>query len=110
MSDVDTKAMRELLAKATPGPYARDPLNLGSLGDVSTADGAHMVAQAQAIYRERPDQRAQNAQRDANADAIVALHNAAPAILDEIEALRAKVEELETQIERMEWDAMGDDL
>lgn len=71
MSDqtIDTKQLRELLAKATPEPW-EDRV----LVDAGQYDGEP---------------------HDANFDLAIALRNAAPALLDELDRLRWKVDELE---------------
>ena len=103
--NIDTKALRELEAKATPAPWGKTPFeekndvciwqpdgswlaNVGNWGNcqliVEGEDGPDIQA--------HPDLERIETGHDANAEFIVALRNAAPALLDEIESLREKVE------------------
>jgi hypothetical protein len=72
----DTEELRAILAKATPGEWLYDP-NDPYMGEYEgwIFSGPIGIVEAQ---------------NSVNAAAIVALHNAAPAMLDEIDALRAE--------------------
>lgn len=106
MSDVDTKALRKVL-DALPGGTWRTDRSWGFIvAHVPDGDNDRIAVRTDgaiggSYWAPTPQD---------VADGIAALRNDASAMLDEIDALRAKVKELETQIERMEWDAMGDDL
>ena len=75
MSTVDIAALRDLLAEATPGPCDADASDIA----------AHMIA----LYNDRDD---------ANAAIITAAVNALPALLDELEAARERIAELEVAL------------
>jgi hypothetical protein len=79
----DTKALRELLAAATPGEW-----------NVSLDGGGHYAGNIPAscfenweVYAKTPE-RPRIPSSEADADLIVALHTTAPALLDEIDRLR----------------------
>lgn len=89
----DIAKLRELLAKATPGPW--DAMNTFAEQGVEIWDGGPgdmPIARLAYRYPKVPG-------RDAHPDAalIVALHNAAPALLDEVEALRLHRESANAQ-------------
>lgn len=71
--------MRELLAKATPGPWEVETES-GQLGSVYAPSG--MVAQAQAVLGDRHHQ-----ERAANGDLIAAMFDALPALLQLADAV-----------------------
>lgn len=77
---VDIARLRELLAKATPGPWIKDRVITPSLVywtvESETADG--QISEVECIHE--PD-----------ATLIAALRNEAPALLDEVTELRARV-------------------
>ena len=100
VASVDLPALREALKKMTPGPLAHDTyrFNQGTgdkwrgivggegelvvrVGDCGEHDGVFLCQQD-----------------SANLDAIVALVNAAPALLDELEQARAEIEALELEL------------
>lgn len=85
---IDIANLRKLLDAATPGPWHRewadshpDPANIEILS-IGRGDRIALI--------EEPD----DASEVADADLIVALRNAAPAIIDEVERLRGIVPEL----------------
>ena len=74
MTDVDTAALRDLLAKATPGEWRT--WNDGHVGSVDRIGGIFM-----------PTMGSDHDQRLPDAKAVAALVNAAPALLDAAEAV-----------------------
>lgn len=97
VTDIDTARLRELLAKATQGDWKTgnmdfyvegddgDDLVLGAIG-VSSGFRSHVYSVLRG-KRTFPEQKA-------NLESIVALHNAAPALLDEIDCLRDELAEV----------------
>jgi hypothetical protein len=85
MSATNTKRLREMLAAATPVPW-RVAAVVTSGDDIPAAVSAvgHLVALG--AY---PDTYARNPKAAENVDLIVAVCNALPAMLDEMDALRA---------------------
>ena len=84
MTTTDTARLRELLGAATKGPWE--------------ADGAQVESESVGIIcARRPGHEYPNsqAQWEANRDWIAAIHNAAPALLDELDALRRADDDLE---------------
>ena len=81
---VDVAALRAKLDAATPGPWSA---RLGRLGDGSPRSEECQIANALVgaliVTQDGSDE------GRANVDLIVALRNAAPALLDEVERLRA---------------------
>ena len=75
----DTKELRKLLAAATPGEWQAYENRSGTL---------YVAAGGEIVFFAANDDGTQ----DANTDLIVALHNATPALLDELDALRADAE------------------
>jgi hypothetical protein len=73
----DTKALRELLAKATPGPWRHDAGDTAVFATAPSKTGSRLL-QTLVAGNAAPN----------DAALIVALHNAAPALLDEIDRLR----------------------
>lgn len=89
MTRVDTARLRELLAKATPGEwkhYRRKPTKkewqIDAVDDANGDAVVHRTGFDASPLRQKA--------KAANAALIVALRNAAPALLDEVEALRAE--------------------
>ena len=75
-ADIDTARMRELLAKATPGPWKAWDRGIG--WEVHDENDIEINSEFRETFRE------------GDAALIVALRNAAPALLDTIVALRAE--------------------
>lgn len=95
---VDIEAMRQLLERATAGPWAYRPQEHDDWGFIrttrATEDGWHPVV---AIARDVSDHEDHDAHRasktdpaEGNAGLIVAAVNALPSLLTELEALRAE--------------------
>jgi hypothetical protein len=90
MTPADIAAMRADMEAGTRGEWAVDPLGLGLVGDISTADGSSCVAQAQARMPLASGMR--DAERNANARRIARVPAMERAILDrdaEIARLKA---------------------
>lgn len=83
---IDSRGLRALLAAATPGPWTEGiDGNLRIYGPDCSGEHSGLLA---IVYKGRP-----------NVSLIVALHNAAPALLDaaeERDALRAEIADLKT--------------
>ncbi len=137
MDTPDLVALRELLAKATPGPWEVDTEksegNYGSGPDchsgfqvsaiIGGADGKTLFdalnSDACIVDEEGPDEDgyyyAWDTVSDTNAALIVAAVNALPKLLDRIEADAKRIAELEAENERLrkallpEWFYLGDD-
>ena len=95
---VDIEALRQLLERATAGPWAYRPQEHDDWGFIrttrATEDGWHPVV---AIARDVSDHEDHDAHRasktdpaEGNAGLIVAAVNALPSLLTELEALRAE--------------------
>lgn len=88
MSPVDVQELRRLVAAGTPGPWGVEQTEDANWVGPMRACGDGKVERI-VVHTDRgglrPDVLARN---DANAAAVAALVNAAPAILDEIEAAR----------------------
>lgn len=87
---VDLPALRELLAKATPGPW-KPSVWIETDGNEWRATGPGHEEHAHDYGSEPGSPDEQSAQADATL--IVALVNAAPDLLDEVERLRARDED-----------------
>lgn len=88
----DTDKLREILTKATPGEWRATPFS-SVVGCPITSQpdpkkNTVILAGVHGAFRD--DYRAEV---EANASAIVALHNAAPTLLDELDRLRAELSE-----------------
>ena len=99
MSTVDTKALRALLEKATPGDWRISDEDSGRYifpmvwkGQRNTNDLALIARFSPWAGASQDDRKAVMAEAKANAELAVALVNAAPALLDELDALRRKRE------------------
>lgn len=84
MSDADIPHLRKLHAAATQGPLTLTRYEHGG-GRFYREDSRTLVAD---FYNER------------DRECIVAEHNAMPALLDELEAARKRVAELERDLDR----------
>lgn len=92
---VDTKRLRERLAAATPGPwrYLVDDATVdGMIDGIVDGDGDDIVKTDCGIYPPRLE----------DAQLIAALRNEAPALLDELEKLRAVQESELDRLRRLE--------
>ena len=78
----------KVLEGVTPGPWAVDALQLGTQGDITTADGEIYVAQAQMRLPMASGKK--DAERAANARFIAWCREGVPALLAQIAALRAE--------------------
>lgn len=109
MSDIDIKALRALHEAATPGPWTSTERNYGHA--VAVVGSGWRVALCDT---QRPDRNA------ADAALIVAAVNALPALLDrleraeragdlaaDVERLKARVREMETECGRLDASAMA---
>lgn len=91
---VDIARLRELLAKATPGPWGVERTDKDNWIGPMRRSGDGKVAEI-VCDTDRNGLYPEYLQRnDANADLIAALRNAAPALLDELERLRKDSAEL----------------
>jgi hypothetical protein len=102
LTDDDVKRLRELLAKATPGPWRSQ--RAGN----APCHGA-LVGQSAILELPRPYNEAYIAERklrevslftDDDADLIAAMRNALPDLLDEIDRLRAELAEATARARR----------
>lgn len=66
---IDLDALEKAALAATPGPWARDPLKLGTLGDVSRADGTALAQ----VFQTRPTRGAQDNQERQDTAHYIAL-------------------------------------
>ena len=94
MTATDTGALRELLARATPGEW-RWSENGNIVTDMPLPECDPEVA---AVYSEHDDD-----SEPANSALICAMHNALPALLTELDAARARIAELEKDTARYRW-------
>lgn len=99
MSQVDIDSLRKLLARATPGPWeariaADDPKDPTSAITSWIESEEHMGFCGNDMNEVVGRDGAPGVSTHENAELIVALRNAAPALLDEIEWLRREVDEL----------------
>jgi hypothetical protein len=86
MTAPDTRALRELLAKATPRPWASTENDFYISGDMDADNSSAIVA----VELERPD-----------AALIVAAVNALPSLLDALGALRAERDAMRETLQRV---------
>jgi len=94
----DTQKLRELLAKATPGPWEGHGLPYRGMDDpVITSQGGMYICQL--TY----DQQSITQEHDVDADAalIVAAINALPELLNEVEMLRAERDRMREALARI---------
>lgn len=93
----DFSHIRELLAKATPGPWAVDPAGRESIGSVETLDG-EPVAQTQERTEWGRGPSVKVSGRNANAALITALRNNAEAMLERIDDLEAGLHRIDAKL------------
>lgn len=99
--------MRELLAKATPGPWAyechgRDGwYAVGVLAEPGTEK--FLTGQQETGYADVVERVALEIELGADAALIAALRNEAPALLDRVEALERGIRELCDRYEQIPW-------
>jgi hypothetical protein len=87
MKRVDLDALREALAKATPGEWSIEMDGL----ECEDAPCDVIIPEINRVLHSTEWADPEDFEQDAaNAHAIVAAHNALPALLDELEALRAR--------------------
>jgi len=92
----DTQKLRELLAKATPGPWEN------SNGHIGLYIEERPEWSAIANVEHHPDQGASADEGNSNAALIVAAVNALPDLLDEVERLRKPAQELEATVKKLQ--------
>lgn len=110
MTTPDTEALRAALAKMTPGPwYTLDPpwLPSGSetsiLAESPDPHVARFICDFDLWALDDEDDAARKSEvPDWDAAGIVALRNAAPALLDALDAANARLAELEAEIARLQ--------
>ena len=93
MNTTDTARLRELLGAATKGPWEVEIEEYGNSGSVTVTGLKRLLHDTEWADPEDFEQ------DQANAHCIAELHNAAPALLAELDALRARVAELEALVE-----------
>ena len=92
MSDINLPALREAVAKMTEGPWVAAPADANGGGRGAAAYVSSRLAGRGLLFICTMDEDATTeAEREANAAGIVALRNAAPALLDELDAAREVV-------------------
>jgi hypothetical protein len=87
MRRVDIGALRVLLDAMTPGPWRGDPLGEPTDSWTIDADGWEQLA----VVNGNEEDESLHEQGEANAEGIIQLRNAAPALIAELEAARAVV-------------------